>query len=625
MNDVINKIIKTNFGCIAVICVLVFLSYGFVLSATFKTMDDSASIVENRAIKSLEHIDIIFKNSFFGGNVYYRPLVSFSFMLEYHFFKLNAFYYYLTNLFLHIAIAISVFLLLEIIFKRRLTAFFIALLFAVHPVHWEAVSNIPGRAILLSAFFTINTFRLFCLGKKNKLLYLLSLLLFIPALLSKESSAMLPLILLSYQFFLDRKPNDKWMSVVKPVLPFFLVEAVYVVIRRSLGITKLFLWRSLTESILGFLSFLRSVMTNLRIFFLPFDLQFDRSQALFMNFLNGQVAMTVAFYLIIIFLLWKFRKRLSAKVLFFLSWFWIELIPVSQIVASIGVQPGYISTAEHFFYVPSIGVFVFSVMFVSFLYKQNKEKKIISAKIFQFIVVSIYSLFILVTIQQSIYSSHETAMLNRSLELNPTNVRIRYNLAVSHAKRGHYKDAEREFREVVARAPYAVKARIGLGKALCDQEKFWEGLKEYGKIADADNLQELLDNNLKATYAVLTQKYQDRIKEEPDNAQAHYTLGVVYSLDKKYKKAAQKYKDAISLKPGYEEAIFNLAASYEALEDFEQAMDYYKRVVKGRGEAGLVYQSYFGLSRLYQRFGNMEEAKRYQTLAEDFKNSKIKK
>jgi len=105
--------------CILIIVVLGFTAYSFVLEAPFKTLDDNISIVYNSDIQDLSNVKKIFTSSFFGDNHYYRPLVSFSYMLEYHFFGLNSFYYNLTNVIFHLAIAVSVFFLVLLLFNGR--------------------------------------------------------------------------------------------------------------------------------------------------------------------------------------------------------------------------------------------------------------------------------------------------------------------------------------------------------------------------------------------------------------------------------------------------------------------------------------------------------------------------
>src|SRR3989338_399914 len=192
------KIVLNSWLTILVIIFLGFSAYSFVLGSPFKTLDDNISIVYNPSIKSFSHLKSIFATSFFGSGHYYRPLVSFSFMAGYAFFGLNPFYFNLTNILIHAATSCVIFFLVTALMNNRLIAFLTAVLFVIHPINWEAVCNISGRAILLSAFFAVSAFFCYVLfyRRKSIVFYICSIVFFALALLSKESAAMLPLVIL---------------------------------------------------------------------------------------------------------------------------------------------------------------------------------------------------------------------------------------------------------------------------------------------------------------------------------------------------------------------------------------------------------------------------------------------
>ena len=138
------------------------LAHVVVLGGSFKTMDDETSIVTNQNLRSFSSLGRIFGGSFFNGdNTYYRPLVTFSFLLDYQIAGLKAFFYYLTNLLLHLANAVLLFFTFNVLLKKKSLSFPAALLFVVHPVQWEAVANIAGRSILLCAFWQFAAFLLY--------------------------------------------------------------------------------------------------------------------------------------------------------------------------------------------------------------------------------------------------------------------------------------------------------------------------------------------------------------------------------------------------------------------------------------------------------------------------------
>jgi len=468
--------LKNNICMIALIIILGFTAYSFMLEAPFKVMDDEISIINNEKIRDFKFIGDILGSSFFGQDTYYRPLVYLSFMLEYHFWGTNPFYYNLTNLFLHLLCALTVFFLIKTLLSNSMVGFLTALLFVIHPVHWEAVSNIPGRSILLCAFFVLNAFLFFIVAQKKKsagIFYGLSILSFMLALLSKESAGMLPLVLLAYIFFSGNKNRGRQAVLV---LPYFCVIAGYLFLRKSLGVTQTMPWRSLEEQVLGTATFFRGTLTFLRVFIAPFDLHFDRSRMLFTRFADVQLWLTISIYIIVTFLLIRFRKNISGLVFFLGIWFFLELFPVSQIITTIGVQPGVISLAEHFLYIASVGIFALLVLGGRGLYQKIKNKRTLKI-LFSSSVMGAFAFMFLTTVQQNIYASREIAMFQQTLRFAPHNVRIRNSLALALVPHGLFDMAEYHFRKVLEIHPIDGRARVGLGKALCDQGKYWEGIQ----------------------------------------------------------------------------------------------------------------------------------------------------
>jgi len=500
----LEQLIKGKAIAIGLIVFLVFSAYSFVLKAPFKTGDDRVSIVENKEIKSFINLPKLFQRGFFSEDrTYYRPLVALSFMVEYHAFGLQAFFYYLDNTFLHIFNTIAVYLIAILIMQNRLYAFFVALLFGIHPVQWEAVANISGRAILLCAFFSLYSFLCFQIfqEKKKKVFYILSIVFFALGLLCKELTAILPILLLIY-FLTIKKESIKFTARFCKFLPFLAVLALYFLLRHSAGITKIFYWPSTQEAFLGFMSFLRGLLTYFRLTIFPVDLHFDRSRPLFMEF-NTEVFATLVIFLAMGAFLWQLRKKISDEFWFFFFWFFVGLLPVSQIFYSVGMQPGYISLAEHFLYLSSMGFFGCVVFLAGKFYGNITKKGFISAPILK-IVLSGYFLFLfLFLIKQNIYASSEIAMFRQTLLYCPYNVGIQHALAMLYVERGKFKEAEESLRSALKADPQSIPIRIALGKVLCDQGHYWEGMNEYEKIIDPGEHKELLENNKRLTLEIL--------------------------------------------------------------------------------------------------------------------------
>ena len=474
------------------------MAFSFVLNAPFKTLDDQAAIINNPLVKDISSVDTIFVSSYFGLKAYWRPLVILSYMAEYHFFGLNPMMYYITNIIIHLCTGLVVFFLMRQLLKRENLAFFTALLFIIHPIHATAVTNISGRPILLGSLFYLLSFYGYCLYKKkgDVHLYVMALFLFILSLLCKESAIMLPSLLLFYEGVFHFHGLRKWWRSVTPTLPFWGILAAYFAIRHSLGIVRVFQARSASEVLLQVLTFARGVLTYFRLFIVPQGFHFDRAMPVFKSLQDPGVYLTVAAFCFLIVVLILKRKTILPTAFFFIGWFFLELVPGSQLFAGILIQPGYIALAEHFVYTASVGVFVLIVMAAGWLYDVNTRRGGVSSGVCKAVFLGLLLLVLSSTVVQSIYASSERAMLARTLEYNPENIRIRESYAWAYVKLGLFNEAEREYRKLLEATPSHVRGRISLGKVLCDQKRYAEGLDQYERVENAGFFEELLYDNI---------------------------------------------------------------------------------------------------------------------------------
>ncbi|QUW02721.1 tetratricopeptide repeat protein [Chloracidobacterium validum] len=120
------------------------------------TYDDTPIIVNNPFIRSLVNIPNLFLAGYWdhrqAGLSNYRPLLTTTLALDYALWGLRPLGYHLVNVLLHAANVGWLFYLLRQYRVTPWAAGLAALVFAVHPVHTEAVANIIGRAELLGMF-----------------------------------------------------------------------------------------------------------------------------------------------------------------------------------------------------------------------------------------------------------------------------------------------------------------------------------------------------------------------------------------------------------------------------------------------------------------------------------------
>ena len=111
-------------------------------------LDDKAAITSNQDLRSnVSWMDLL-KNDFWGISIAdkdshksYRPLTVATFRLNYMLHELQPLGYHLVNVLLHSAVCYLYVLLCGVVFSEVWPAMIAGLLFAVHPIHTEAVSR----------------------------------------------------------------------------------------------------------------------------------------------------------------------------------------------------------------------------------------------------------------------------------------------------------------------------------------------------------------------------------------------------------------------------------------------------------------------------------------------------
>ena len=143
--------------------------------------DDRTLIENNRHVQQLS-LGRAFTQNFLGSsegtqklaNLYYRPLVTLSFMIDHALYGKQPWGFHLTNVLLHILATLLVFFVALRLLRGgpgqagsqppagvKLAAWAVAALFAIHPSRVEAVSWISGRTDVMMAVFALASMLLF--------------------------------------------------------------------------------------------------------------------------------------------------------------------------------------------------------------------------------------------------------------------------------------------------------------------------------------------------------------------------------------------------------------------------------------------------------------------------------
>ncbi len=331
-----------------VIGAVVFALYSVSLGHNF-LFDEENIILRNPLIRSLSLVPELFRHGYFyfegraaDWTQYYRPLTSLTFALDHALWKFDPFGYNLTNVFLHIAVSVLLFFLLNRSLGRKLPAFLAALLWSAHTIHTEAVTYTASRGDLLGALLMLAVLLLYWEKRTVTALAVYGLALF-----AKESSLLLPLYLVALEASLLR---GSWRRSTGRLAPFFAAAALFFVFRKffspvPLGPPS----NDAAEALLRVLSMGEGFTAYLEAVLFPEAFKFCKSLSFTSSLLSWKVIQTLAIAVLLA-AGWFIALRRRGAAFFGMSIFLIGLIPYSQIVHF------YPEWAEHYLYVPSMGL-----------------------------------------------------------------------------------------------------------------------------------------------------------------------------------------------------------------------------------------------------------------------------
>ena len=327
--------------------------------------DDQPIVVRNPAVASptLERIVAApyWPEAREGGGLY-RPVVVAAFALQWWAFDGSPVGFHAVNVMAHAAASVLLLLLLAA-FVPAAAAFIGAALFAVHPVHVEAVANVVGQAEIYAAAAVFLASWLYVVGKDWEGVRRAARLLAIPALYAlglgaKEIAVTLPALLLALEIVRTQRATLRRELVRE--LPLHLASAAvlacYLILRTSAVGT---MTGEMPAPALRELSGGERVLTALtawpeyvRLLLFPLDLSADYSPAVMLPATEVGVDVLLGALLLgtACLLMWMLRRR-APLVSLGAAWFCITVLPVSNLLVSTGII-----LAERTLYLPSAGL-----------------------------------------------------------------------------------------------------------------------------------------------------------------------------------------------------------------------------------------------------------------------------
>jgi len=555
----------TVFLSVIVIIFLGSLVYFNSLNNSF-VWDDKDLIVENSLIKNWNHVGDIFKKDLFYAtperSFYYRPIQTFSYAIDYSIYHLQPKGYHFTNLILHLFNAVLVYFLTLVFLKNKATSFFAASIFVVHPIHTAAVAFISGRADLLFTLFFLAAFLLFIkseklLQSKQIFLYIVALLFYLCALLSKESALIIPFLILIYQIIFEKKENENITHATIKTLPFFVLSILYLGLRFYIFRFQQTLFPIVSSSFIErFIIWCKALILYIKLLIVPVNLHMGRNIAVAKNIFQPETVISIlSLFVIVILSIIAFRK--SKTIFFFIAWFFLLLIPTSGLIPlNVTAQ-----MAEHWLYLPSIGFFVIgSTVLSNFITTKQNWLRIIAITLFTALMLC-YGFF---TISYNKNWRDPITLFKYTLKYAPNAYTLYNNLGLEFENAGLFDEAEKVYNKSLEITPNYARAYDNLGSLYAKKGDFDTAMKLSNKAIELDSKNPRNYNNRGVIYAqkgefdLAIKDLKKALDLFPDYARAHNNLGNVYVDKGQIDLAIVEYKKAIELNPDYEKARDNL-------------------------------------------------------------------
>jgi tetratricopeptide (TPR) repeat protein len=548
------------FFILAIACAVVYansLVNGFV-------WDDRALVNDNRFIREWRFLPKVFTTNLFGGAgheaIFYRPVQTLTFMIDYRLWGLRPFGYHLTNLLLHLGCTILVYMFVARVAAWR-TAMIAGLLFAVHPLQTEAVAYVSGRADSLAVGFGLLSLLLYINAQaapRDVPWRVGSLAAFAVALLSKEMAMVFPALLILYDLLFDqpRSRSDLLARLRRRYLPYLGVLALYGLVRHlSVGLRGFSSEVSRTSLFERGLLVLKVFGEYLLLLVAPRNLHMERTVTIPSSLFEWPILGAAALLMLLAGLgAWAFRRNRS--ITFGLLWFFIAFLPISNLI------PLNAEMAEHWMYLPAIGLFLTVALGVETLERQGRGWLVTAP------LVAVILLFGGLSIRRNLDWKDEVTFYELTLKASPESSRMYENLGLALMERNQYERAIEAFKTAIRLAPGAYKHYLGLGSVY----------RKMGRLEEA------------------IEQYRIALVFRPGSGLLHLALGQIYMQMGQEEKAITEFEQASDFLPPsivaditLGERLFKAGQDLQAIGAYQRALAGIPLNVEVRNKLGLAY------------------------------------
>jgi hypothetical protein len=553
------------------------LSFGFL-----NTWDDPAYIINNIAAHgfSWEHLKTAFSR-FYVGN--YAPLHIVSYMIDYSLWGLNPAGYIFHNIVLHALNGFLLYILLRRLHIGQLLSTLSALLFVLHPVQVESVLWISQRKNVLAMLFFLLSICFYSAyrdssGSAGRNRYLLALIFFAFALLTKSVAVVLPPILLLYDFCISRR---KLTESIPDKLPFILLalSVAYIAMLSQSheygggGRTAFHgggVWPTLLTMLPVFVSYLRMMIV-------PVDLSI-----VYAPLIRTSVDGEVFFALLLLCLLsafgcWLFKRDRVA--FFWYAFIPVAILPVSQIVPLVTLMN------DRYLYFPMLGVASCFGLFAGYLHDNADDSWRRPLSVAFLVIVAVYGIF---SFQRTLVWRDSIVLWEDATRKQPGSAVAWIVLGEVHDKKGDSAGAVKyiEHARDICRGVECYHALEKLSALYLKQGRYVETEKS------ADELMRLFPDTaygyvmkgyIKYQHgetAVAEKMFTNAVRLDPNQTSALNALGNIYLSTGRPELAIEKLKAVEMLGSPSPELYYSMACAESMLQKREDALNHLDRALR---------------------------------------------
>jgi protein O-mannosyl-transferase len=442
----------------------------------FLDFDDSQYVTKNVHVRTgLTPGNVAWAfTSFYAAN--WHPLAWLSHMVDCQLFGMSSGSHHLVSVALHAANVLLLFLLLQRATGAIWRSFFVAALFAVHPLNVETVAWVAERKSLLSTLFSLAAIAAYgwYVRRPDWKKYLAVVAAFALALMSKPMAVSLPLALLLLDYWPLERYEDlpfrrRWLRLSVEKLPLFVMSAVSAAVTVAaqhsggavVDTASLPLSLRLGNAIVSYVAYIAKTLwpANLAIFY-----PHPQKSLLWSDVIAAAVillAITIAA------LYFRGARYLLMGWLLFV----ITLIPVIGIV-----QVGRQAMADHYAYIPCIGLFIMITWGLSDLVAAIGLPRVVPA-------VAALSLISVLAITTSHYLSYwqngVKLFTQASIVAGRPDPAIEAALGDSLVVDGRYDEAYQHYAQACLLRPADDVCRYNMAEILFHRHQLRDALEQY--------------------------------------------------------------------------------------------------------------------------------------------------